>query len=138
TPLIYAASCAKCSDDGHMARAWVLAAVLVLLAVGGTVIWQARSGSGWSDTERQTIAALSLAALPPLPPDPSNRVADDPRAIELGEALFSDPRLSASGTVACASCHQPDRQFQGAALPGETVGRTVRRTMPLLGASYSP
>src|SRR5690606_38914936 len=102
-----------------MMRAWLLAAVLVLLAVVGAIGWQMRSAPGWSETERQAIAALSLSALPALPPDPSNRVADDPRAVELGEALFSDPRLSASGTVACASCHQPDRQFQDDALPGE-------------------
>lgn len=121
-----------------MMRAWLLAAGLVLLAVVGAIVWQMRSAPGWSETERQAIAALSLSALPTLPPDPSNRVADDPRAVELGEALFSDPRLSASGTVACASCHQPDRQFQDDALPGETVGHTVRRTMPLRGASYSP
>lgn len=27
---------------------------------------------------------------------------------ELGETLFFDPRISASGTIACASCHDPD------------------------------
>ncbi|MDB6109767.1 MAG: cytochrome peroxidase [Pedosphaera sp.] len=31
-----------------------------------------------------------------------------PEKIALGEKLFFDGRLSADGTVACASCHQPD------------------------------
>lgn len=29
----------------------------------------------------------------------------------LGQALFADPRLSASGRLACASCHSPDHAF---------------------------
>jgi cytochrome c peroxidase len=32
-------------------------------------------------------------------------------ASALGEMLFSDPRLSADGRVACATCHQPERGF---------------------------
>jgi cytochrome c peroxidase len=31
--------------------------------------------------------------------------------IALGKKLFFDPRLSADGTVACASCHDPDKGF---------------------------
>src|SRR5207249_7951484 len=30
---------------------------------------------------------------------------------ELGERLFAEPRLSPSGRLACASCHNPDRAF---------------------------
>ena len=37
-------------------------------------------------------------------------VADDPMA-RLGEELFFDPILSASGQIACASCHHPDMAF---------------------------
>ncbi len=41
------------------------------------------------------------------PPDPTNAFADDPRAAALGRSLFFDARLSATGTVACATCHAP-------------------------------
>ena len=34
-----------------------------------------------------------------------------PEKIALGQKLFFDGRLSADGTVACASCHQPERAF---------------------------
>ena len=34
--------------------------------------------------------------------------------IELGRALYFDPRLSADGTVACATCHEPSKGFSDA------------------------
>src|SRR6266550_8654957 len=34
-----------------------------------------------------------------------------PEKIALGQKLFFDGRLSSDGTVACASCHNPDRAF---------------------------
>ena len=34
-----------------------------------------------------------------------------PDKVALGEKLFFDGRLSADGTVACASCHEPDKGF---------------------------
>jgi len=49
-------------------------------------------------------AELTRAAIPP----------DNPRTpakIALGEKLFFDGRLSADGTVACSSCHDPIRAF---------------------------
>lgn len=92
----------------------------------------------WSVEDQSLIASLSLAALGPLPPDPSNRVADDPRAVALGRAIFSDTRFSADGTVSCATCHRPDHQFQDDRPLGKGVGTTGRRTMPIAGTAYSP
>src|SRR5574337_652978 len=34
-----------------------------------------------------------------------------PEKIELGRQLFFDSRLSADGTVSCATCHAPDKGF---------------------------
>src|SRR5262249_10321843 len=68
-------------------------------------------GAAWTAAELSVLRGLSIASLPPLPPDPSNRVADDRRAAELGQQLFFDKRLSANGQVACASCHLPNKQF---------------------------
>jgi len=56
-------------------------------------------------------AFLHLSPLPAPPPDPTNRYADDPRAARLGQYLFFDKRFSASGDVACATCHQPALGF---------------------------
>ncbi len=52
----------------------------------------------------------------PWPPsgrrDPSNRVSGKREAVELGERLFFEPRLSGTGSVLCATCHAPFRGFQ--------------------------
>ncbi|KGJ03174.1 cytochrome c peroxidase [Paracoccus halophilus] len=109
---------------------------LALLALSALIGWLWLAG--WSGQERATIASLSLSRLPAPPPDPSNRFAGDPRAAELGEAIFFDPRFSAFGDISCASCHLPEGQFQDGARPGEGVGRTVRRTMPLAGVAHFP
>jgi cytochrome c peroxidase len=93
---------------------------------------------GWTEKEATLIASLSLSTLPPLPPDPSNRVADDARAVALGEALFSDTAFSGNGAVACASCHLPDQQFQDNLPLGKGMGQTGRRTMPIAGTAYAP
>jgi cytochrome c peroxidase len=108
----------------------VVGAFAVAMAVGGQ--------SGWSETEKTLIVSMSLGQLPDLPPDPSNRVADDPAAAKLGEALFSDTRFSGNGKVACASCHLADRQFQDDRPRGLGMGTTDRRTMPIAGTAYSP
>ena len=62
---------------------------------------------------------LQHSPLPPLPADPTNRVADDNDASRLGWALFYDARLSKDGSTSCATCHDPRRAF--------TDGRTVSR-----------
>jgi cytochrome c peroxidase len=41
------------------------------------------------------------------PRDPTNAVADDPSAAQLGQAIYFDKRFSGSGKVACATCHDP-------------------------------
>src|SRR5690349_999004 len=66
----------------------------------------------WFRSDLYNIEKLSISELRPLLPDPSNRVADDPRAAALGKALFFDARFSANGAVSCSSCHMPDRLFQ--------------------------
>ncbi|BBK31118.1 cytochrome c peroxidase [Stella humosa] len=44
-------------------------------------------------------------------PDPGNRLSGKAEAVELGRALFFDSRISPDGTVACATCHRPDRAW---------------------------
>lgn len=95
------------------------------------------SAPRWSAAERTMLRSLSLASLGPLPADPSNRYADDPRAATLGRALFFDTRLSGNGKVACATCHVPEKGFQDGTALGHGVGETGRRTMPIPGTAYS-
>ena len=96
------------------------------------------AGAPWTAEERAALQSLSLASLPPLPADPSNAYADRPEAARLGARLFFDTLLSGNGRVSCATCHQPDKEFQDGIALGKGVGTAGRRTMPLAGTAYSP
>ena len=80
--------------------------------------------------DRDALLALSPGASPAVPPDVSNRVADDPRAAAWGQVLFFDAGFSGmlldsdndgfhdgvglqgeTGKVSCASCHVPADGF---------------------------
>lgn len=53
--------------------------------------------------------------------------------IELGRRLFADPRLSRDGSIACTSCHDPERAFSKAeAVSPGVFGRRGRRNAPAL------
>src|SRR6476659_6422054 len=112
------------------------AAVLALVATMATVAASGRDG--WAPEQLDELRSMSLAALEPLPRDPTNRVADDPRAADLGRRLFFDTRLSSNGRVACSTCHQADRGFQDGIALAIGVGTTARRTMPIAGMARSP
>ncbi|MGP1677946.1 MAG: cytochrome-c peroxidase [Burkholderiales bacterium] len=92
----------------------------------------------WTAAEIEQLSSLSLRALDALPPDPTNRVAEDPKAAALGQRLFFDARLSSNGRVSCATCHLPDREFQDGAPLAAGVGTTNRRTMPIAATAHSP
>jgi cytochrome c peroxidase len=110
------------------------AALAALLALSYATIQGAAPAVG------QATEALDLAleALGPLPPDRSNRWADDPQAAALGHRLFFDARLSGNGRVACATCHDPRKDFQDGIALAKGAGTTDRRTMPIAGTAYSP
>lgn len=79
---------------------------------------------------------LQHSPLPPLAPDPTNAVADDPRAAQLGQYLFFDKGLSASGRFSCASCHDPALHFTDGKALFEGLGRGERNTPTLWNAAY--
>jgi cytochrome c peroxidase len=111
-------------------------AVLILLPTIATVTASGRGG--WTSAQLEELRSMSLAELGSLPRDPTNRVADDPRAADLGRRLFFDTRLSSNGLVACSTCHQAERGFQDGIALANGVGTTTRRTMPIAGMAWSP
>jgi len=92
----------------------------------------------WTENELVELRSLTLQRLPVLPPDPSNRVADDPRAAALGHQLFFDPRLSANGAVACATCHKPEQRFTDGLAKGRGIASSQRNTRSIVGTAFSP
>jgi cytochrome c peroxidase len=113
----------------------ILAVLIVVTVVTVRVLGQQPR---WTDEEKAVLENLWLESLPPLPPDPSNHVADDGRAAALGQALFFDPRFSSNGQVACGSCHRPELNFTDGLPLAQGVGSTNRKAMTVVGTAYSP
>jgi cytochrome c peroxidase len=113
----------------------------LLIFIGLALLITACSAFGqtrWSDDQLTTLKSLWIGSLPPLPPDPSNKYADNPEAAVFGQKLFFDTRFSSNGEVACATCHLPDQFFQDGTPLASGIGTTNRRTMTILGTAYSP
>ena len=109
--------------------------VTVALGIGAGCT---RAPAPWTDAELALLQSLWIESLPPPPPDPSNGVADDPRAADLGQRLFFDTRLSGNGAVACATCHQPAQRFTDGLARSRAIGMTRRNAPSLIGAVFSP
>jgi cytochrome c peroxidase len=117
----------------------LLAGALALACSDGGGAAPAREAAeGWDAAQIQRLRSLSLAALPALPPDPSNRVADDERAARLGQRLFFDPSLSANGAVSCATCHRPELHFCDGRPTSVGLGPGGRNAPSVVGAAYGP
>lgn len=72
-------------------------------------------------------------ARPTAIPHPANN-PPTPEKIALGARLFSDPRLSANGKIACSTCHNPTLGFADgvAQSTAGTTGIALRRHTPAL------
>jgi len=75
------------------------------------------------------VIPLGLDLYMPIPED--NPVTD--AKVALGRRLFSDRRLSRDGSIACSSCHNPQRAFSdGRPRAVGVFGRVGRRNAPAL------
>jgi cytochrome c peroxidase len=83
----------------------------------------------------EQVGAPRAATLATIPPDNPQT----PAKIALGERLFFDGRLSADGTVACSTCHDPARAFtDGRPTSIGIKGRVGQRNAPtILNALYN-
>lgn len=97
----------------------------VILLVGATVSSLPAGAS--------SQGPLGLPA-PPVPKD--NRQTD--AKIALGKKLFHDARLSADGSVSCATCHKPEKAFNDGLPVAEGIGKLkgTRNTPSLLNAAF--
>lgn len=83
----------------------------------------------------EMLKAMTLPG--PAPKDPTNAVGDSPLAAALGKALFSDARLSPSGNVSCATCHDPAKGYADGRPRGLGVAEGDRNTPSVLFASHA-
>jgi cytochrome c peroxidase len=76
-----------------------------------------------------SIAAFANDALPTTAPAPANNPTTSEK-VSLGKTLYHDPRLSSTGTVSCASCHNTslggeDNRPNAVGVHGQTGGRSA-------------
>jgi cytochrome c peroxidase len=81
-------------------------------------------------TDEQVRAIAAHGPWPPaFAPDPSNRASGSKDAIELGERLFFERRLSANGAMSCSRCHIPERNWTDGEARALGLARVDRNTM---------
>ena len=86
-----------------------------------------------SFTEAEIRAILAHGPWPtPMTTDPSNRVSGKRAALELGERLFFDTRLSADGRFSCGTCHVPERNWTDNRTRGFAAAEVSRNTPTLM------
>lgn len=121
--------------------------IAVLFFVIGTVPGLLRRAwsddSGASPNTAQSAASQRVSwkkkyKRPASPPFPADNAYSKDRE-RLGKILFFDPRLSGSGSMSCASCHNPALAW-GDGLPkaiGFGMKQTPRRTPTILNSAWS-
>jgi cytochrome c peroxidase len=117
-------------------------AVVLLLFVGGGLAYGVRAPAGAEARSRGAHAGKSVSFRPRLPEGipyslwrkfvpADNQLTEE--KVALGEALFFDRRLSADGSLSCATCHDPASAFADHhALAVGVGGRTGTRNAPTL------
>jgi len=84
-------------------------------------------------SEAETRAILAHGPWPvPIQADPKNRVSGKREAIELGERLFFDRRMSGGGKFSCGSCHIPERNWTDNQTRGAAISEVERNTPTLM------
>ena len=68
--------------------------------------------------------------------DVSNRVSGKAAGIAFGERLFFEPRLSRTGSVSCATCHVPEKQWSDGRKLGVGLAEGDRNTPSVLNVRH--
>ena len=125
------------SDNVGKIRAAIEIIILLAAAFGGAspLATTARADDRQLYSADELAAIESHAQLIRPPADPTNKIADDPRAATLGQFLFFDRRLSSRMRFSCASCHQPERGFTDGRKVAEAIDIGSRNTPTLLNAA---
>jgi cytochrome c peroxidase len=115
------------AQEGQVSRIRELSAV-VLAVAGATLAAASAAAQSPAELARMKAEYRRPGALP----------VDNRALADLGRLLFWDPRVSASGTTACAACHLPDRGWAVAeARSRNDSGKlTSRKSQPLLGLGH--
>lgn len=78
--------------------------LIILFVTGLLLVASALALQAQDDAEPEQVVRGVFATLPSVPPIPEDNPLT-PEKIELGQMLYFDPRLSASGVISCHTCH---------------------------------
>jgi cytochrome c peroxidase len=124
-----------------MGRRFYLMVLSACLLVAGSIAMSAPADQKAPPLTQLNVQILGPQRLGPLPPvvtPPGNPQSS--AKIHLGKELYFDTRLSADGTVSCATCHDPalgwsDEGPTSKGIHGQLGGR---RAPPVSNAAYAP
>ena len=118
--------------DNHPGNAGNIAASALLAAFCLVVL--APAGPADAQAPPRDLIALKRDYRRPPP-----LAVENPALVDLGRELFFDPRISASGKTACASCHAPALGWVVTdARPINDSGKpTGRKSQPLIGLGHA-
>jgi cytochrome c peroxidase len=101
-------------------------------------LWPATEAARAQSADPLAASKASFAR-PTFVPNPAGNAAT-PAKIALGKRIFEDPELSATGAIACATCHDPKLAFTDGEPKGKGVTgrRLARHTPSLWNVAWSP
>jgi cytochrome c peroxidase len=140
--VVIASVCVACHGPGRVSRASAPRDVVRLQpdAVScARAESQTATDAGVVFSEQDWRRIRRMSPVPPLPPDPTNRYADEPQAAAFGRVLFHDDSLSRDGHTACSSCHAAPHGYadtRAIAEVGDPPRRGRRNVMSLLGSAH--
>lgn len=86
-------------------------------------------------SQREIDIIATHLATPIIEHDPTNRFSGNRAAAHLGQFLFFDERFSSTGTVSCATCHDPRQAFTDGLAVAKGVVELDRNSMSLLNVA---
>src|SRR5450631_2380943 len=101
------------------------------------ILGLASMGAQASESYNRSMAKAKYSRPASAPQPEGNRLT--PERVQLGKALFFDPRLSGSGLISCGSCHNPSFAW-GDGLEravGWRMKRLARRTPTILNTAWA-
>jgi cytochrome c peroxidase len=117
----------------------VAGAAAALVALAGLALWAPTEPQAGGQPPDRFAALKEKFKRPGFVPYPPGN-APTPERIVLGRRLFEDKALSSTGTIACASCHDPRLAFTDGEVKGKGVTgrRLARHTPSLWNTAFSP
>jgi len=130
---------AEWSRQPCAASAFLLAAATGFLAIAALALRPVGEGVRAAEPADALAALKASFARPTFIPHPAGNPPTAAK-IALGKRIFEDVELSATGTVACASCHDSKLGFADGEPKGKGVTgrRLVRHTPSLWNVAWSP